>query len=147
MKRRSFSHMNNGLAAALDIVGEWWTPLIVRAIFKGNVRFEAIQSELSVARNILTDRLNTLVATDVVHKVQYNEKPARFEYQLTDKGLDLYGALVALKAWGDKWVLDGEPTPSVVHTSCSNVLDPKVVCSACGDVVRFTDTHIATEQL
>lgn len=147
MKRRSFSHMNNGLAAALDIVGEWWTPLIVRAIFKGHVRFEAIQSELGVARNILTDRLNTLVATEVVHKVQYNEKPSRFEYQLTEKGLDLYGALVALKAWGDKWALDGVASPALVHTTCNHALDPKVVCAACGDVVHFVDTQIATEQL
>ena len=147
MKRRSFSHMNNGLAAALDIVGEWWTPLIVWAVFKGNVRFEAIQSDLGVARNILTDRLNTLVDTNVLHKVQYNEKPARFEYQLTDKGLDLYGTLIALKAWGDKWVLDGVSTPAVVHTPCASALDPKVVCGTCGDVVRYVDTHLAADQL
>ena len=147
MKRRSFAHMNHGLAAALDIIGEWWTPLILRAVFKGRVRFESIQGELGVARNILTDRLNTLVSTEVLRKVQYNDKPARFEYHLTEKGLDLYGTLVALKAWGDKWVLDGVPTPRVMHTTCNNTLHPRVVCGACGDVVQFVDTHIAADEL
>lgn len=147
MKRRSFSHMNNGLAAALDVVGEWWTPLIVRAVFKGSVRFEAIQSDLGVARNILTDRLNTLVDHNVLQRVQYNDRPVRNEYHLTEKGLDLYGALIALKAWGDSWMLDGVPSPPVVHTSCSNVLQPRVVCGACGDKVHFVDTHIAGEEL
>lgn len=139
--------MNNGLAAALDIVGEWWTPLIVRAIFKGNFRFEAIQGELGVARNILTDRLGTLVSTEVLQKVQYNDKPARFEYHLTEKGVDLYGTLVALEAWGERWALDGDPGPAVVHSTCNNALDPRVVCGACGGVVHFADTHTVTDQL
>ena len=147
MKRRSFSHMNNGLAAALDVVGEWWTPLIVRSVFKGSVRFEAIQADLGVARNILTDRLNTLVSFGVLQKVQYTDRPVRHEYHLTEKGIDLYGALIALKAWGDRWMLDGNASPQVVHTSCSNVLEPAVVCSACGDGGRFVDTHIAGEEL
>lgn len=147
MKRRNFAHMNNGLAAALDVVGEWWTPLIIRSVFKGSVRFEAIQSDLGVARNILTDRLQTLVASDVLQKVQYNDRPVRYEYHLTERGVDLYGALVTLKAWGDRWLLDGQPTPPVVHTSCSAVLEPRVVCGSCGDKLQFVDTHIAGEEL
>ena len=147
MKRRSFAHMNNGLAAALDVVGEWWTPLIVRAVFTGNVRFEAIQSELGVARNILTDRLNSLVESNVLQKVQYNDKPVRHEYHLTDKGVDLYGTLITLKAWGDKWMLEGTPTPKVVHAGCNTVLRPRVVCAECGDDVHFVDTYIAIDEL
>ena len=139
--------MNNGLAAALDIIGEWWTPLIIRSVFKGSVRFEAIQSDLGVARNILTDRLNTLVGCNVLQKVQYNEKPVRFEYHLTEKGVDLYASMITLKAWGDKWVLDGNATPKVMHSTCSNILEPRVVCGCCGADVKFVDTHIAAEEL
>lgn len=147
MKRRNFAHLNNGLAAALDVVGEWWTPLIVRAVFKGHVRFEAIQSELGVARNILTDRLHTLVESNVLHRVQYNDKPVRHEYHLTDKGVDLYGTLIALKAWGDKWMLNDNPTPKVIHSACNSVLRPRVVCADCGDDVQFIDTHVASDEL
>lgn len=144
-KRRSFGHMPHGMAAALDVIGEWWTPLIIRSVFRGNVRFEGIQSDLGVARNILTDRLNSLVDADVLCKVQYNDKPARFEYRLTDKGRDLYGVLITIKAWGDKWMLGGMPAPVVVHTSCKSVLSPAVVCRDCREEIKFEDTHIHGE--
>ena len=146
-KRRSFSHMPHGIAAALDVIGEWWTPLVLRAIFKGHVRFEAIQSDLGVARNILTDRLNSLVEAGVVQKVQYNDKPVRYEYRLTEKGSDLYGVLISIKAWGDKWMLKNGPVPKVVHSSCRSVLSPAVVCRDCGEELRFEDTHISGEEM
>lgn len=69
--------MNCSVARTLDIVGEWWTLLIVRNIMLGQRRFEAIQADLGIARNILSDRLNTLVAHDVVAKVKYHEHPER----------------------------------------------------------------------
>ena len=145
-KRRSFDHMPHGMAAALDVIGEWWTPLVIRSVFKGNVRFEAIQSDLGVARNILTDRLTSLVGAGVLRKVQYNDRPVRFEYHLTDKGQDLYGVLITIKAWGDKWVLGGSPVPVVVHTACGSVLSPTVVCGDCREQVTFGDTHIHGEE-
>lgn len=86
--------MNNGLAAALSVVGDWWTLLILREIFRGNVRFEHIKNQLRAARNIQTDRLTRLVAAGVLEKARYSEKPERFEYLLTDKGRDLYGAII-----------------------------------------------------
>jgi DNA-binding HxlR family transcriptional regulator len=144
-KRRSFSHMPHGIAAALDVIGEWWTPLVVRSVFKGNVRFEAVQSDLGVARNILTDRLNSLVEAGVLRKVQYNDRPVRFEYHLTDMGRDLYGVLITIKAWGDKWVLGGTPAPVVVHSTCNSVLSPAVVCRDCREEITFEDTHIHGE--
>ncbi|NBU38206.1 MAG: transcriptional regulator, partial [Actinobacteria bacterium] len=111
------------------------------------VRFEAIQSDLGVARNILTDRLNSLVEAGVVQKVQYNDKPVRYEYRLTEKGSDLYGVLISIKAWGDKWMLKNGPVPKVVHSSCRSVLSPAVVCRDCGEELRFEDTHISGEEM
>ena len=143
-KRRNFSHMPHGMAAALDVIGEWWTPLIIRSVFKGNVRFEGMQSDLGVARNILTDRLTSLVEAGVLRKEQYNDRPVRHEYHLTEMGRDLYGIFITIKAWGDKWVLGGVPSPVVVHTPCSSVLSPSVVCSDCGEHLRYEDTHIPT---
>lgn len=102
--RKNFDHINTGLADALGVVGEWWTPLIVCNIANGSHRFEEIQGSLSIARNILTDRLTTLVAHEVVAKHQYSDKPKRFEYHLTNKGVALLPVFSALGSWGEQWV-------------------------------------------
>lgn len=131
--------MNNGLAAALSVVGDWWTLLILREIFRGNVRFEHINNQLRVARNIQTDRLTRLVSAGVLEKARYSEKPERFEYLLTDMGRDLYGAIIMLKAWGDTWVL-GAPAPLIMHTSCGHPVDPVASCGHCGNGLTFDET-------
>jgi DNA-binding HxlR family transcriptional regulator len=102
--RKNFDHLSNPLADALGVVGEWWTPLVITSIAGGAHRFEEIQSGLTIARNILTDRLNTLVAHEVVEKRQYSNKPKRFEYHLTKKGEAVLPAFELLAAWGAKWV-------------------------------------------
>ena len=100
--RKNFSHLDDRLASALEVMGEWWTPLIVAAVDKGSFRFESIQNSLGIARNILTDRLNTLVAGGVLEKRLYTEKPQRFEYHLTAKGLELVPILKDLEKWGTR---------------------------------------------
>lgn len=105
--RKNFDHLNHGLADALGVVGEWWTPLVVWSIHRGAHRFEAIQTDLGTARNILTDRLNTLVHHGVVEKRQYSEKPRRFEYHLTDMGNEIIPFLTNLEEWGNKWMRNG----------------------------------------
>lgn len=102
--RKNFDHLNTGLADALGVVGEWWTPLIMQQIAEGSHRFEQIQGSLGIARNILTDRLTTLVSHEVVAKTQYSDKPKRFEYHLTNKGRALLPILAALDTWGTEWV-------------------------------------------
>lgn len=108
MKRTSVSHLNHGLADALDVVGEWWTLLVVWAIRKEAHRFEAMQKELGIARNILSDRLRTLVDAGVVEKRLYSQKPERYEYHLTDMGHDLHGVLTELDRWGTTWRRSGD---------------------------------------
>jgi len=106
--RKNFDHLNDALADALGVVGEWWTPLVITSIAGGSHRFEEIQAGLGIARNILTDRLNTLVANEVVEKRQYSAKPKRFEYHLTNKGNQVLPAFELLAAWGSKWVSPGK---------------------------------------
>ncbi|MEY3557811.1 MAG: hypothetical protein RL374_517 [Actinomycetota bacterium] len=100
--RKNFSHLNDPFAEALEVVGEWWTPLIIMAVNDGAFRFEAIQNSLGIARNILTDRLNTLDAGGVLEKRLYTPKPQRYEYHLTGKGKELIPIFQDLGRWGKR---------------------------------------------
>ncbi|MEQ1703128.1 MAG: helix-turn-helix domain-containing protein [Ilumatobacteraceae bacterium] len=132
MKRSSVSHLNCSVARTLDVVGEWWTLLVIRNIMMGQCRFEAIQADLGIARNILSDRLNTLVAHDVVERVKYHEHPERYEYRLTEKGRDLWPVIAALMAWGDKWESPAGP-PLLLRHTCEGRGTATTVCSECGE--------------
>lgn len=101
--RKNFDHLENPLADALIQMGEWWTPLILWSIDEGNVRFETMQATLGIARNILTDRLKTLVHHGILEKREYSTKPKRYEYHLTKKGLELIPIGAAMRAWGEKY--------------------------------------------
>ena len=100
--RKNFSHLDNRLADALEVMGEWWTPLIIASVNDGSFRFESIQNSLGIARNILTDRLNTLVAGGVLEKRLYTATPQRYEYHLTRKGQELIPILQDLERWGKR---------------------------------------------
>lgn len=100
--RKNFSRLDHGLADALGVMGEWWSPLVVWTINGGSHRFEEIQGSLQIARNILTDRLVTLVAAGVLERREYSAKPRRFEYHLTPVGTDLIPILASLEMWGNQ---------------------------------------------
>lgn len=94
------------VARTLEIVGERWTWLIVRDAFLGLKRFDEFQESLGVARNVLADRLRRLVDAGIFERVLYAERPARYEYVLTERGRDLFTALNALRQWGDEHLTD-----------------------------------------
>jgi DNA-binding HxlR family transcriptional regulator len=110
MLKRDYEGQNCSIASALEVVGERWTLLIVRDAFLGIRRFEEFQESLGIARNVLADRLQKLVEADVLERVPYGVRSDRFDYQLTDKGLDLHIALIGLRQWGDKYLCDKPPT-------------------------------------
>ncbi len=91
------------IAGALEVVGERWSLLIVRDIFLGLRRFDEIQANLGIARNVLQTRLTRLLEQGVLEKRLYQEHPPRYEYRLTEKGLDLWPTIVALMQWGDRY--------------------------------------------
>jgi DNA-binding HxlR family transcriptional regulator len=102
MLKRDYEGQVCSIARALELVGDRWTLLVVRDVALGRHRFDELLESLRIASNVLTDRLNRLVDADVLHRVRYSERPERFEYHLTAKGLELGVALLALMHWGDR---------------------------------------------
>lgn len=125
------------VARALSVVGERWTLLILRDAFLGTRRFDAFQSNLGITRHRLSERLSKLVGHGVLTRVQYCEKPPRFEYRLTRKGLALYPVLMTLGHWGDEWMDRGDGAPvEYFHQPCGRKMQPVLTCSECEEVLR-----------
>jgi DNA-binding HxlR family transcriptional regulator len=144
MRRASFATMNCSIAQALEVIGEWWTPLILRESFFGVTRFDEFQSRLGIARNILSARLDTLVGAGVMERVVYDEARGRSDYVLTDKGRDLWGILTMIRQWGDRWLSgEGNEPVSLVHTTCGSPAIAELACSECGEVLRRQDLRLA----
>ncbi|MFW0786210.1 helix-turn-helix domain-containing protein [Gordonia sp. CPCC 206044] len=135
MKRASFADMNCSVAQTLEVIGEWWTLLIVRDALFGVTRFDEFSSRLGIARNVLTRRLDTLVDHGVMTKVPYQDNPIRHDYRLTEKGRDLWTVLTALRQWGDKWAIDTEPPIVTSHRTCGHTMTVEPVCSECGEAL------------
>lgn len=133
MQRTSFEDMTCSVARCLDVVGEWWSLLIVRDAFLGVTRFDDFQARLGISRNILTQRLNHLVEHEVLRRVAYSEHPPRFEYRLTPKGRDLWQVITAMRQWGDQWAAPGGPPLEIEHTACGHVVTAVATCSHCGE--------------
>ncbi|HEX4288098.1 MAG TPA: helix-turn-helix domain-containing protein [Trebonia sp.] len=128
------------VAAAMNLIGEKWALLAVREIAFGNKRFDAIARNTGAPRDRLAARLRALEAGGVVARRQYCEHPPRYEYELTEAGQELRGVLTALRAWGDRWMV--ETPPSVFDHACGHELDPAVVCRHCGAEVDPGDLTV-----
>ena len=134
MRRTRFEEWNCSIARATDILGDWWTPLVVREAFYGTRRFDDFVEHLGIGRNILTERLNRLTGEGILAKVAYHERPARYEYRLTDKGRALFGVLAALHRWGNDWLADDSGPPvEMVDRRTGRVIKPLVVDEATGE--------------
>ena len=140
MEKTSFANMRCSLARGLDLIGDWWSPLIVRDLFLEICRFDELVEDLGISRNLLTRRLNALTASGIVERHAYQQRPPRYEYRLTEAGRDLIPAILALTAWGDRWAAPKEGRPILfVHTPCSHRFVPLVCCSACGKPIEAND--------
>jgi DNA-binding HxlR family transcriptional regulator len=130
------------IAKALEVVGERWTLLIVRDVMGGNRRFDELQKGLGIARNVLAARLERLVEEDILERRPYQESPPRYEYFLTEKGLDLWPSLIALLGWGDRHTAypDGPPM-LIVHKECGGRVSDRGTCESCGKVLHARDAR------
>ncbi|MGC4942267.1 winged helix-turn-helix transcriptional regulator [Kribbella sp. DT2] len=130
--RLEYSAENCSIARTLEIVGEKWTLLVLREAFYGVRRFADFLTAIGCARNILSDRLATLVEHDVLERCSYREagQRERYEYRLTAKGLDLLPAVVALMQWGDRYLADGQRPPvHITHRGCDAPVRAEIVCA------------------
>jgi DNA-binding HxlR family transcriptional regulator len=136
-RRRWLSNEVCSVAQTLEIIGERWTMLVLRESFLGTRRFEDFTNNIGCARNILSDRLQKLVGNGILERRRYQDRPPRFEYRLTEKGIDLYPILVTLMQWGDRYVADRRG-PAIVldHKACGHETAPELVCSHCGERVH-----------
>jgi DNA-binding HxlR family transcriptional regulator len=135
----NYSKESCSVAAALSVVGDPWTLLILRDAFQGVRRFDDWQSRLGVARNVLAARLKTLVDQGVMETRLYCEHPPRKDYVLTKKGRDLFPVILTLKAWGDRHVYGAASSPLALKHDCGADLTPELVCKACGKSVEARD--------
>ncbi len=132
MLPRDYPSQRCPVAASLEVIGERWTLLILRDAFLGVRRFERFQSSLGIARNVLQARLTRLVEEGVLRRERYQERPPRYEYRLTDKGLELWPVIVALLQWGSRHALEGDQPLVLEHSSCGGELDDRRRCLLCG---------------
>jgi DNA-binding HxlR family transcriptional regulator len=138
VKRTRFSQWPCSVARTVDLLGDWWTPLVLRDAYYGVRRFDDFQRDLKIGRNILTERLNRLVDEGLLERVPYQERPVRHEYLLTDKGRDFFPVMVAMMRWGDRWLTGDEGPPLTLHhTTCDHDMHAEVVCSHCGEPIEL----------
>lgn len=102
VKRTSLKDDRCPSARSLDVIGDWWSLLIVRDAFDGLTRFGEFQKSLGIAKNILSERLRTLIARGILRAVPATDGGAHQEYRLTEMGRDLFPVMVALRQWGEQ---------------------------------------------
>jgi len=134
------------IARSLAVVGDRWTILILRELFLGVKRFEEFQSQTGMSPHLLSTRLKRLEADGVVARHRYSERPPRYEYRLTSKGLDLYPLMLSLKSWGEQWggfQPGDEPALVITHRQCRHGTGLKLVCPSCDEPFGPRDAKVS----
>jgi len=130
------------VARAVSVIGDRWTILVLRDCFMRVRRFDEFQARLGITRHVLSDRLHKLVRLGVLRRVVYQKRPRRYEYRLTEKGLDLHPVLLAILHWGDRHMMGRHGPPVVLeHRACGHLFDPVMTCSVCGGAVGARDVR------
>ena len=128
-----------GLPQALEVMGERWSFLILRAAFNGLVHFEDFSSQLGIARNILSNRLARLVEHGVLARVPCEDDRRKVEYRLTEKGSDLLPAMIALRQWGEKYTMKVPSNPVLVDARDGEPIRPIGIRAADGRDIGWHD--------
>jgi len=142
MKRTSFREWPCSVARSVDFLGDWWAPLILREAFLGTTRFSDFQENLSIGRNILTQRLKRIVEEGLMTKEKYQDGPARVEYLLTKKRAEFFDVITAMLRGGDRWLDEGKGPPLARHHhACGKTVHAKTVCDHCGEKFSHKDVN------
>ena len=146
MRKASFADMHCSVAQTLEIVGEWWTLLILRDVFLGVRRFDDFVDRLGISRNVLTNRLDRLVDAGVLERRPYDEARGRYDYLLTDKGRALWPVLTALRQWGDEWIYgEGHEPLQVEHRQCGHITTARMTCNRCGEPLDARSVRVVKD--
>jgi DNA-binding HxlR family transcriptional regulator len=138
MRRKTFEGMACSFAGAVEAIGDSWGFLILRDLLIGLQRFEEIQESLGIATDTLSKRLKALQSSGLVMREPYSQRPVRHRYLLTPKGRDLFQAVIALNAWGDRWGLSGREGPPIrlVNAETDNAIELALLDSVTGARVQ-----------
>jgi len=143
MRWNSLAREPCSLARSLAVVGDRWTLLVLREAFLRTRRFDEFEAKLGIARRVLSERLALLVDEGLLQKVAYQDHPPRYEYRLTDKGLDLYPVIIGLVHWGDKHYAGKRGAPMLhTHKTCGHDFTSVLTCSECGEVLSARDVTV-----
>lgn len=144
MSRKSLQHLECAVANTVEMVNDAWTVLILRDAFLGVRRFDEFVDDLGIARNVLTDRLERLVANEMLETRLYQERPPRHEYRLTEQGKDLFDVLMTLWSYGERWKPPADPNrQKVIHVTCGREAHAVAHCGHCGE--RLTRREVRIE--
>jgi DNA-binding HxlR family transcriptional regulator len=131
------------IARTLSVIGEPWTPLILRDMFVGLSRFDEIQRNLGISRKVLSQRLSWLLEQGVIERHPYSERPERHEYRLTPKGWELCDLLLVMTAWGDRWTAGKAGPPTLLrHHDCGELTHAEVRCGKCAEPLHAADVDV-----
>jgi len=143
LRRTRFDRWPCPIARTTDLIGDWWTPLVLRNAFAGQRRFEDFQQSLGVSRPVLAQRLGRLVEEGLMEKVRYEEHPPRYEYRLTDKGREFWNVLAAMWRWGSDWLWEGDGPPvMLVDRDTGEEVRPLVVDELTGKPLDVRSVRI-----
>ena len=139
MKFADFEQLDCSIAKTLSVIGDKWTLMILRECFMRVRRFDVFEQRLGISRHLLSVRLKSLVSNGVLVRVAYGAAGRRFEYRLTQKGLDLYPIFLSLMSWGDKWESSDGPPLVLRHQLCGQVTSGVLVCTECKGPIDARD--------
>lgn len=142
MQRTTFGDLACSIARTLDVIGEPWSPLILRDVWVGLNRFDQIQADLGISRKVLTERLNHLTERGIIERRPYDQRP-RYEYVLTPRGTELLEVLMVMVTWGDKWLAGADGPPVLYrHHACGEISRPELRCAHCGEPMHPGDIDL-----
>lgn len=121
MERTSFENWNCSVARTLEVIGDWWTMMIVREAFYGTRTFSDFERRLGISKSTLSRRLSKMEEDGLLERHASKDDARSFEYRLTDKGRDLFTVLVAMTQWGDRWQDRNEGPPVVLLRQRTNI--------------------------
>lgn len=144
MRRTRFDDAPCPIARTTDVMGDWWTPMVMREAFYGSRRFEEFQERLGVSRATLTQRLTKLVDEDFLTRVEYQANPSRHEYRLTDKGRAFFNVLAAMWRFGEDWLFDPDnPLPvTLAQKDTGEYIHPVVIDKNTGEQIDIRSIRL-----